>query len=128
KQEAFYEVAGYFPEGPQIESLRLPLAGESLVRPASAPFEPLPFEPDPEKPLRLMYAGPCFSSGGVEQHARSLGKFLNPRRIRLTVYLVTGSEPIHERFKAGVSFSIQPCGSSEFAEVVRDADVVLMWG
>jgi len=81
-----------------------------------------------ERPLRVICAGPAFQIGGVEQHTRSLARFLDPRRVQITKALVTGLGQCRQSAIPGIPFPVVPCTAAELSREAAECDVMLLWG
>lgn len=83
--------------------------------------------PIPIKPLKMAFIGPNFQIGGVRQHALSLAKFLDPRRLRVTSFIATDPLP---NDAAGAAFPAPYVhGDREAIErATQENDVLLLWG
>lgn len=87
----------------------------------------LPIE-DLGRPLNIVCVGPNFCVGGVRQHALSLAKFLNPKRVRISEFLIT--DPLVDKPGAAGEMPA-PVGrldDASMSRLERECDVVLMWG
>lgn len=80
------------------------------------------------KPLKLMHVGPCFLSGGVEQHTLSLVKFLDPRRIDFVKCLVTNPNQLSAESAGWMPVPVEYCAPADVHRAVAECDVVLVWG
>ena len=83
---------------------------------------------DEKTPLRLIHVGPSFINGGVEQHAMSLAKFLNPQRVNFVKCLVTNSDRICPQTIALMPVPVEFCDPSEIHHAASECDVMLLWG
>ena len=79
-------------------------------------------------PLRLIHVGPSFINGGVEQHAMSLAKFLDPRRVNFVKCLVTNPTHLCPRATATMPVPVEYCPPSEIHRASSECDVMLLWG
>lgn len=102
----------------------------SLRRPDDEEHQPVGghFRPLPERPLNLVCIGPNFRVGGVRQHALSLAKFLDRRRVRITEFLVT--DPLTGELQSDCEMPapVNVCDAAALDRVSTDCDVLLMWG
>jgi len=79
-------------------------------------------------PLRLIHVGPSFINGGVEQHAMSLAKFLNPRRVNFVKCLVTNPTHLCPQATAAMPVPVEYCPPHEIHNASSECDVMLLWG
>lgn len=79
------------------------------------------------RPLRVVCAGPAFQIGGVEQHTRSLARFLDPRRVRIEKALVTRPQK-SDCAIPGIPFPVVPCTAEQLRREAAECDVMLLWG
>lgn len=86
------------------------------------------FEVRLNRPLRLAHVGPCFTQGGVEQHAISLAKCLNPKRVSFDQVFVVDGDQIHPDVVQRCPVPVNRVTAQQLSEAVRDFDVVLFWG
>ncbi len=97
-------------------------------QPGDSVSDPEPYRPLPSRPLRVMFVGPSFQIGGVEQHTLSLAKFFDRRRVTLVKSLVTNRANYHKASADGMPFPVEPCSSTDLIRAAGECDVLLMWG
>lgn len=80
------------------------------------------------RPLNMVCVGPNFCVGGVRQHALGLAKFLDPKRIRISEFLITDPLTGEAAAASGLPAPVAKLDDASMSRMERECDVVLMWG